>query len=171
MKYTPNIENIREGKPFYVVAVCFPVDVKNERILLLKRAKTQMIHGGLWAPIGGKLEWSDLTNHAPSRDNGTVEDWLDIVELLLKREAMEEANIKVDDFKYIGSVAYVRPDGMPSVCLKFACRYLDGDIHFPDDFEEARWFACGELEDGESILGVPEEIAISLDSFKMSTTV
>lgn len=166
MKHQPSLKNIREGKAFYVVAVCFVVDVSKEKVLLLRRARSQMIHGGLWAPIGGKLEWDDFKEADITRKNGDVEDWEHIIEALIRREAKEEANIEVNDFHYLDSVGYIRPDGIPSICLKFAGRYLGGVVRFPNDFEASGWFGEREVKDKEAVLGIPEELERAINVFK-----
>jgi len=166
MKHCPSINNIKHNKAFYVVAVCFVVDVEKNKCLLLKRSENEKVHPGKWAPVGGKLEWEDLINAPPTRDNDSVDDWEHVVETLLKREALEEASVDVGDFTYIDSVGYIRSDGMPSICLKFAARYISGEARAMEDFIEYGWFGEGEMSVDESVLGVPSELKRALECFK-----
>ena len=69
-------------------------------------------------------------NH-PTRMNGDVLDFENQIEKLLQRESLEEANVEINtDLVYINSVAFVRPDGIPVVLIKFAAKYLSGDVKF-----------------------------------------
>ena len=52
--------------------------------------------------------------------NGDVLDFENAVENLVKRESREEAGIELEDgLKYINSVAFIGPDGIPVVLVKF----------------------------------------------------
>lgn len=166
MKHDPGIEHLKTNKAFYVVAVCFAVDIDKNKCLLLKRSLKEKVHPGKWAPIGGKLEWEDLLNTPPTRDNDSVDDWEHIIETLLKREALEESNITISNFHYIDSVAYIRSDGMPSICLKFAARYISGEARAMEDFIDHGWFGVGEMGVDESVLGVPSELKRAIECFK-----
>jgi NADH pyrophosphatase NudC (nudix superfamily) len=61
--------------------------------------------------------------------NGDVIDFENKIEDLLKREAKEESNIDIkNELVYINSVAFVRPDEIPVVLLKFAAKYKSGEV-------------------------------------------
>ncbi|HRZ29878.1 MAG TPA: hypothetical protein P5052_04020 [Candidatus Paceibacterota bacterium] len=61
--------------------------------------------------------------------NGDVFDFENKVEELLKREAKEESNINIEkELIYINSVAFVRPDEIPVILLKFAAKYKSGEV-------------------------------------------
>jgi len=65
--------------------------------------------------------------------NGDVIDFENKIEDLLKREAKEESNIDIEnELVYINSVAFVRPDGIPVVLVKFAAKYLSGEVKFEE---------------------------------------
>ena len=104
-----------------------PYRESDGRCLILKRDEREKVHPGRYGVPGGKLEWNDLDITKPTRMNGDVYDFEDAVEKLLEREAMEEAGIEIErDLKYINSVAFVRPDGIPVVLVKFAAKYKGG---------------------------------------------
>ena len=88
------------------------------RCLILKRHELEKVHPNKYAVPGGKLEWNDLPLDNPTRLNDNVLDYEDAVEKLLHRETLEEAGIEIDlsnGLKYINSVAFIRPDGIPVV--------------------------------------------------------
>jgi 8-oxo-dGTP pyrophosphatase MutT (NUDIX family) len=130
------------------------------RCLILKRDEREKVHPGKWAVLGGKLEWKDMPINAPSRHNGDVLDYEDAVENLLVREAKEEANIEIGrELKYINSVAFIRPDGIPVILVKFAAEYLSGDV-VPEvgGFTEYAWVTPQEVMDYPCIEGIQQEI-------------
>jgi NADH pyrophosphatase NudC (nudix superfamily) len=88
-------------------------------------------------------------------------DFENSVEGLLVRETLEEANIKVEnDFTYLNSVTFIRPDEVPVVLVKFAARYKSGQAK-PEEgaFTDVVWVNVEEIKKYDCIDGVPEEIA------------
>jgi len=100
--------------------------------------------------------------------NGDVFDFEDAVEKLLVREAKEEAGVKIGkELHYINSVAFVRPDGIPVVLVKFAAKYLGGKVK-PEvgGFTDFAWVNAKEALKYDCIRGVPREIKKTISLFK-----
>lgn len=159
-----SLENAKFDKLFYFVANVVVVRPEDRRALILKRHELEVAHPGKWCVLGGKLEWSDLDINHPSRVNGNVLDFYGIVEDLLVREAREEAGVEIDrQLQYVNSVGYIRPDGVPSVMVKFAARYISGEVVFEEDsFTDSAWVTMDELKGYDCIEGIPEEIEKAL---------
>ncbi|KKM68767.1 hypothetical protein LCGC14_1457520, partial [marine sediment metagenome] len=107
----------------------------------------------------------DITK--PTRINGDVLDFENAVEGLLKREVLEEAGIEIEDnFKYLNSVAFVRPDETPVVLVKFAAKYKSGDVK-PEEgaFTDYVWVNSEEVGKYECIDGIEEEIVKTIQLF------
>ena len=100
--------------------------------------------------------------------NGEVIDFENAVEDLLKREVMEEAGIEIqDEIKYINSVAFVRPDGIPVVLVKFAAKYKSGDVKLERNaFTDFAWVNESEVWDYDCISGIAEEIEKAVGMFE-----
>jgi len=158
---TISIKQAKEDKLFYFVANVVVWRASDGRCLILKRSEREKVHPGKWAVPGGKLEWADLSPDRPTRVQGDVLDYEEAVEDLLVREAREEAGIEIArELYYINSVTFVRPDGIPVVLVKFASRYLSGEvIPEPGAFTDFAWVTAEEAREYDCILGVPEEIA------------
>mgnify|MGYP001561277339 CR=1 FL=1 len=140
------------------------------RCLILKRHERERVHPGKWGVIGGKLAWEDLDLAHPSRVQNEVLDYPEAVENLLAREAREEAGIEISrDLVYINSVAFVRPDEIPVVMVKFAARYKGGEVK-PEEgaFTEYAWANSEEVQQYDCIAGVPEEVAATIKAFSDS---
>jgi NADH pyrophosphatase NudC (nudix superfamily) len=92
--------------------------------------------------------------------NGDVLDFEDAVEKLVAREAREEAGVEVGrELKYLNSVAYVRPDGVPSLFVKFVAPYFSGEVTLEEGgFTEFAWVTAEEAKGYECIMGMPEEL-------------
>lgn len=163
-----SLQHAKEDKLFYCVANVVVYREHDARCLILKRSEQEKVHPGKWCVPGGKLEWAQLDITKPTRMNGDVFDFEDAIEELLAREVREEAGIEIErELKYINSIAFVRPDGIPAILIKFAAKYKGGDVVFEDGaFVDHAWVNEDEVKKYECIQGIPEEIAKTIDIFK-----
>ena len=127
----------------------------------------EKVHPGKYGVPGGKLEWGNLPIGSPTRVNGDVLDFENAIEGLLKRETKEEAGIEIDDkFLYINSVAFVRPDEIPVVLVKFAAKYKGGDVVLEKgSFTDYKWVNAEEVKQHDCIDGVRDEVAETIKLF------
>jgi 8-oxo-dGTP pyrophosphatase MutT (NUDIX family) len=161
------LDQAKQDKLFYFVANVVVLRESDKRCLILKRDMREKVHPGKYAVPGGKLEWQNLNLQKPTRMNGDVIDFENAVEDLLKREVFEEAGIEIENkLAYINSVAFVRPDGIPVVLVKFAAKYKSGEIKLEQGgFTDYAWVNAEEVKKYECIQGIPEEIATTLKLF------
>jgi len=161
------LENAKKDKLFYFVANVVVYRANDGRCLILKRSETEKVHPGKYCVPGGKLEWQDLDLAKPTRLNGEVLDFENAVEDLLAREVMEEAGIEIEhDLKYVNSVAYVRPDGIPTVLIKFAAAYKSGEVKTEDGaFAGHAWVNADEIGAYDCIKGIPDEVVKTIRIF------
>jgi 8-oxo-dGTP pyrophosphatase MutT (NUDIX family) len=154
-------ENAKQDKLFYFVANVHIYRESDGRFLLLKRSAREKVHPGKYCNPGGKMEWQDLDLASPTRMNGEVYDFENAVEKLLAKEVKEEAGLEIDtkNLIYINSVAFVRPDGIPVVLVKFAAEYKSGEVDIDkNDFDDFIWVNNDEVKNYDCILGIAEEI-------------
>ena len=164
-----SLDNAKQDKLFYVVANVVVYRKQDGRCLILKRHEREIAHPNKWAVPGGKLEWNDLDIHNPTRVNGDILDYQDAIEKLLVRETHEEAGIVIadNDFKYINSVAFIRPDGIPVVLVKFAAEYVSGDVVLEEGgFTDHAWVNADEVRSYECIDGIQDEVAKTIHLFQ-----
>ena len=159
-----SINNAKKDKLFYFVANVVVFRESDKRCLILKRDEREKVHPKKYAVPGGKLEWVNLDIKNPTRMNGDVIDFENAVEDLLKREVREEAGIEIKDgLTYINSVAFVRPDGIPVILIKFAAEYKLGKVKLEKGaFTDFRWVDHDEIKKYDCILGVPEEVSMAI---------
>ena len=156
-----SLEHAKQSKLFYFVANVVVWRPQDSRCLILKRSEREKVHPGKWCVMGGKLEWGDLDISSPTRRNGEVLDFEDAVEKLLVREVREEAGIEIEPkLYYVNNLAFVRPDGIPVILVKFAAKYKSGDVR-PEEgvFTDYAWVNEGEVKKYDCILGIHEEVA------------
>jgi 8-oxo-dGTP pyrophosphatase MutT (NUDIX family) len=162
-----SIDNAKKEKLFYFVANAVVYRESDKRCLILKRHSREKVHPDKYCVIGGKLEWQNLDIDNPTRINGDVLDYENAVEDLLKREAMEEAGIEIDDeIQYMNSVAFVRPDETPVIMVKFAVKYKSGEVVLEDhSFTDYAWVNEEEVMQYDCIQGIQDEIIKTIKIF------
>jgi 8-oxo-dGTP pyrophosphatase MutT (NUDIX family) len=162
-----SIENAKSDKLFYFVANVVVWRPSDGRCLILKRSAREKVHPEKYATPGGKLEWKDMDLARPTRLNGDVVDFENAVEDLLAREVKEEAGIEiVPTLHYINSNAFVRPDGIPVVLVKFAAQYKSGDVKVQEgDFTDHAWVNAEEVKRYDCIQGIAEEVRAAINIF------
>ncbi len=163
-----SLQNASENKLFYFVANAVVYREEDKKCLILKRDEREKVHPGKYAVVGGKLEWGDLDINNPSRNNGAVLDYDNAVEKLLHREVFEEAGIEIHpELHYLNSVAFIRPDGIPVIMVKFAAMYKSGDV-IPEQggFTDYAWVDGQEVLLYDCIDGIQEEVKDTLAIFR-----
>lgn len=161
-----SIDNAKKDKLFYFVANVVIYRDSDKRCLILKRSERETAHPGKYCVPGGKLEWKDLDMKHPTRMNGDIYDFEDAVERLLIREVKEESGLDIEeDFHYINSVAFIRPDETPVVLIKLAARYKSGDVFLEDSFSDHAWVDAEEVKNYDCIKGIPEEVEKTIQVF------
>ena len=157
----------KPDKLFYVVANVVVYRTQDQRCLLLKRSEREVAHPNKFAVIGGKLEWADLDMQHPTRVNGEVLDFESAIERLLQREVKEEAGISIKGpLHYLNNVAFIRPDGVPAILIKFAAIYHSGQVKLEaGSFTEYKWVNAREAAQLQCIEGIPEEISQTISIF------
>jgi len=165
-----SIENAKHHKLFYIIANVVVYRESDGRCLILKRADWETVHPGKYCVPGGKLEWANLPIDNPTRLNDNVLDYENAVEELLAREVMEEAGVEINlsnGLKYINSVAFIRPDGIPAVLVKFAAPYKSGSVILEEGaFTDHKWVDIEEVKNFDVIEGIDCEVAQTIKMFK-----
>lgn len=162
-----SIEHAKKDKLFYFVANVVVYRESDKRCLVLKRDAREKVHPNKYATPGGKLEWKNMDLAHPTRVNGDVLDFENAVEDLIARETMEEAGITIEkQLQYINSVAFVRPDGIPVILVKFTAKYKSGEV-VPEKgaFTDFKWVTAEEVKALDCIEGVKEEVAQAIKHF------
>ena len=86
---------------------------------------------------------------------------------MLKRETFEEAGVEIQDYlEYINSVAFVRPDGVPVILVKFAAKYKEGEVVLEEGaFTDYAWVNGEEVDQYDCIEGISDEVKKTIKIF------
>lgn len=162
-----SIDNADKRKLFYFVANVVIYRESDNRCLILKRSEREKVHPGKYCVPGGKLEWADLDLANPTRMNGDVIDFEDMIVKLLAREAKEEAGVEIEEkIHFINDVTFIRPDETPVVLVKFAAKYRSGEVKLEEGaFTDFAWVGADAVKDFDCIQGVAEEVAKTIEIF------
>jgi 8-oxo-dGTP pyrophosphatase MutT (NUDIX family) len=163
-----SLDNAKTDKLFYFVANVVVYRPSDKTCLILKRHHLEKAHPGKFGVLGGKLEWANLDLHNPTRVNGDILDYENAVEDLLNREVFEEAAITIEpELIYLNSVAFIRPDEIPVILVKYAAKYKSGDVKLEEDsFTDFAWVDKKQVKNFPTIDGVKEEVAKTIELFK-----
>ena len=125
--------------------------------LITRRSPYKKVHPGRWTVPGGGLEIGDYIDSEPT----TVEprQWYGAVERALRREIKEEVGLEVEELEYLCDIAFIRPDGIPSLFLSFFCHYADGTPQLGEDTIDLAWISAARAKDYDLIEGIADEIA------------
>lgn len=162
-----SLDQAKQDKLFYFVANVVVYRESDGRCLILKRSENEKVHPGKYCVLGGKFEWQDLDIKKPTRIQNDVLDFENAVEDLLVREVKEEAGIEIDSsLAYINSVAYVRPDGIPVVLVKFTAKYKSGEVVIEEgSFTNHAWVNAQEIKNFATIEGIDKEVTKAIELF------
>jgi ADP-ribose pyrophosphatase YjhB (NUDIX family) len=162
-----SLDRANKEKLFYFVANVVVYRESDGRCLILKRDAREKVHPQRYAVPGGKLEWKDLDIANPTRINGEVLDFENAIEDLLDREVLEEAGIKIKSgLFYLNSVAFIRPDEIPVVLVKFAAKYESGEVKIEKgSFTDYAWVNENEVKNYSCIDGISDEISKTIKIF------
>lgn len=163
-----SLDQAKQDKLVYFVANAVVVRKSDGRSLILKRSEREKVHPGKYCVPGGKLEWGMFDFNNPIRMNGDVKDYPGALETLLAKETMEECGVEIGpELKYINSVFFVRPDGIPVMMVKFAVPYKSGEVKLEEGgFTDFAWVNAEEVLNYDCIDGIKQEIASSIALFK-----
>ncbi len=132
---------------------------KNEddkiKYLITKRSEDKKAFPGKWTVPGGGLETDDYINLKPTTDTG---HWYNAIENALRREVLEEVNVKVGELSYLLDIAFIRPDDVPVVILSYYGPYESGEVELDEDSAEYAWVTYEEAKGYDLIDGILGEI-------------
>jgi len=143
---------MENSKIHYVSAT--GIVVKDGKFLIAKRADWEKAFPGKWTVPGGKLESKDFTG----REKDAQELWYNVIEGLVEREIMEETGLEIENQKYLTSIAYIRPDGMPCLIISIFADWKKGEVKLCNALTEHAWVNLEDAKAYDLIDGIYDEL-------------
>ncbi len=134
------------GSPTFVVVVSLAI-LREDRVLIMKRAATKDHAPGEWELPSGRIERGESPNQAALR------------------EAKDETGFNVEVVTPVDTYNFLRgAERTESVGITFLCNWLEGELVLSDEHDDARWVS---IEDAEEY-GLPGEISIAVRGHDLS---
>ena len=124
------------------------------KYLITRRSLDKKAFPGKWTVPGGGLETDDYTNTAKN----SAGLWYNAIENSLRREVLEEVNLKVGKLDFLCDITFIRPDGVPVIILSYYGPYESGEVELDEDASEFAWVSVEEAREYDLIEGILEEI-------------
>jgi 8-oxo-dGTP pyrophosphatase MutT (NUDIX family) len=129
---------------------------RNGKYLICKRSSKEKAFPNKWCVPGGKVERLDFINIPKD----TSSHWLDILEKVLRKEIMEEANIEIRNIGYVSSLVFIRPNGCSTIIISLHGEYSAGDVKLAkDELVEHAWVTLDEARRFDLIENIYAQIA------------
>jgi 8-oxo-dGTP pyrophosphatase MutT (NUDIX family) len=141
-----------ENKAHYISVT--GIIIKDNKFLITKRSPKEKTFPSQWTVPGGKLELKDYID----RPKDTASHWYNIFESVLRREVMEETCLSIKNIRYLTSMSFIRPDGIPTVIVSLFADYDCGEVKLCPDLVEYAWVDLEEANKYELIEGIYEEL-------------
>jgi len=129
---------------------------KDGRYLIVKRSPERKVFPNRWTLPGGGLEVADYINTPKT----TPDAWYYAVENSLVREVKEETGLEVENLKYLLSLTFIRPDGIPVATLSFYGNWKSGEVKLNEENTDYKWVTAKESENYDLIKGILNEIKL-----------
>lgn len=144
-----------KDKELHRISITAIIYNEEGKYLITKRSPTKRAFPNKWTVPGGGLEVDDYINDKPSTAAG---QWYYALERTLRREVKEETNLEIGKPKYLLDLAFIIPDGTPSVVLSYYAPYVSGEVKLDDDAVDYKWVTLEEAKDYDIIDGIWDEI-------------
>ena len=128
----------------------------NLTYLITKRAMHKKVMPGKWTIPGGGLTMDDYIDSTPSTQG--AKQWYGALEISLRREIREEVNLGIGKLEFLTDLTFIRPDGIPVLCLSYFAPYVSGEVKLDNDATEFAWITVDKVGDYDLIDGIAEEI-------------
>ena len=143
---------MNEKNAHYVVVT--GIILKDGKYLLTKRSPKEKAFPNMWTVPGGKLEINDYAK----KQKDTSSHWYNVLEDLLRREIKEETGLGIKNIRYLTSLTFVRPDGIPVVVISLFADHHDGEVILNEESVDHAWVTLEEAKEYDLIEGIYEEL-------------
>jgi 8-oxo-dGTP pyrophosphatase MutT (NUDIX family) len=155
-----DIEQLREKTNYVSIT---GIIRKDGKYLICKRSPNEKAFPNMWCVPGGKIEQKDFIN----TPKDTKDHWLDIFEKTLKKEILEETNLKIKNIGYVSSLVFIRPNGFSTIIVSLYADYDSGNIQLSnEELVDYSWVGLEEAKEYDLIENIYEQISAVDDKYR-----
>lgn len=142
--------------PFEVVITA--IIQREGKYLITRRSPSKKRFPGMWTVPGGHLEPSDFMSYPKD----TEHYWYNVLEKALAREIEEEVGLKIENVRYVTSLATEHKDGAASIVISCLADFVSGEVLLQEDeTDKAEWVTVEEAKNYELIDGILDELVMA----------
>jgi NADH pyrophosphatase NudC (nudix superfamily) len=142
--------------PFEVVITA--IIQKEGKYLITRRSPTKKRFPSMWTVPGGHLEPADFMSYPKD----TEHYWYNVLEKALAREIEEEVGLKIENVRYVTSLATEFKDGAASVVISCLADYVSGEVKLQEEeTDKAEWVTAEEAKNYELLDGILDELVMA----------
>ena len=145
-----------EYTPFEVVITA--IIQKEGKYLITRRSMAKKRFPGKWTVPGGHLEPFDFMSYPKD----TEHYWYNVLEKALMREIQEEVGLKIENVRYVTSLATEHTDGAASIVLSCLADYVSGEVTLQEDeTDRYEWVSAEAAKNYELLDGIYDELVMA----------
>lgn len=131
---------------------------KDGKYLITRRSPSKKRFPGMWTVPGGHLEPADFMSYPKD----TEHYWYNVLEKALAREIEEEVGLKIENVRYVTSLATEHKDGAASIVISCLGDYVSGTVKLADgENDKAEWVTAEEAKKYELLDGILDELVMA----------
>lgn len=131
---------------------------KEGKYLITRRSLSKIRFPGKWTVPGGHLEPADFMGYPKD----TEHYWYNVLEKALAREIEEEVGLKIENVRYVTSLATEHTDGAASIVLSCLADYVSGDVKLQaEENDRCEWVGLEEAKEYDLIGGIYDELIMA----------
>lgn len=131
---------------------------KDGKYLITRRSPTKKRFPGMWTVPGGHLEPADFMGYPKE----TEHYWYNVLEKALAREIEEEVGLKIENIRYVTSLATEFKDGAASIVISCLADYVEGEVKLTDgENDKAEWVSAEDAKGYELLDGILDELVMA----------
>ncbi len=142
--------------PFEVVITA--IIQKDGKYLITRRSMSKKRFPGKWTVPGGHLEPADFMGYPKE----TEHYWYNVLEKALAREIEEEVGLKIENVRYVTSLATEHKDGAASIVISCLADYVSGEVKLQEEeTDRAAWVSVEEAKGHDLLDGILDELVMA----------